>query len=48
MALGEACGIAAQNALDAKAEVRSVNVSDVQREIVKRGGVIEIPNSPPK
>lgn len=40
MALGEACGIAAKTALDAKAEVRAVNVREVRREIVKRGGVV--------
>ena len=50
MALGEACGIAATIALDAKVEVRAVNVSDVQREIVKRGGVIcyDAPPNAPK
>ena len=40
MALGEACGIAAKTALKAKVAVRAVNVPDVQREIIKRGGVI--------
>ncbi len=40
MALGEACGIAARIAQDAKVEVRAVNVPDVQREILQRGGVI--------
>lgn len=40
MALGEACGIAAKTAVDAKVEVRTVNVPAVQKEIVKRGGVI--------
>jgi hypothetical protein len=40
MALGEACGIAAKVTLDAKTEVRSVDVARVQSEIVKRGGVI--------
>jgi hypothetical protein len=40
MALGEACGIAAKVALDAKTEVGSVDVARVQSEIVKRGGVI--------
>ena len=40
MALGEACGIAAKTAADAKVEVRTVNVPAVQKEIVKRGGVI--------
>jgi hypothetical protein len=40
MALGEACGIAAKTAADAKVEVRAVNVPAVQKEIIKRGGVI--------
>jgi hypothetical protein len=40
MALGEACGIAAKTAMDAKTELRTVNVPAVQREILKRGGVI--------
>ena len=40
MALGEACGIAAKTAVDAKAEVRAVDVPAVQKEILKRGGVI--------
>ena len=40
MALGEACGIAAKTAADAKVEVRAVNVPTVQKEIIKRGGVI--------
>ncbi|MDO8544949.1 MAG: FAD-dependent oxidoreductase [Opitutaceae bacterium] len=40
MALGEACGIAAKTAIDARVEVRRVNVPTVQREILKRGGVI--------
>ena len=40
MALGEACGIAAKTAADAKVEVRAVNVPAVQKEILKRGGVI--------
>lgn len=40
MALGEACGIAAKTAQEAKAEVRAVDVPAVQREILKRGGVI--------
>ena len=48
MALGEACGIAAKIAQDAKAEVRAVNVPDVQREILKRGGVILYENAPLK
>jgi FAD dependent oxidoreductase len=45
MALGEACGIAAKKAQDAKVEVRAVNVPAVQKEIVKRGGVILYENS---
>ena len=40
MALGEACGIAAKIAFNAGVEVRGVAVPDVQREILKRGGVI--------
>ena len=40
MALGEACGIAAVHAQAARTTVRHVNVTEVQREIVKRGGVI--------
>lgn len=40
MALGEACGIAAKTAVDTKAEVRAVDVPAVQKEILKRGGVI--------
>jgi len=40
MALGEACGIAAKTAADAKVEVRAVNVPAVQKEIIKHGGVI--------
>ena len=46
MALGEACGIAAAIAHDAKTSVRSVNVPAVQREIVKRGGVILYESQP--
>jgi hypothetical protein len=40
MALGGACGIAAQTAVDVKAEVRAVDVPAVLKEIMKRGGVI--------
>jgi hypothetical protein len=40
MALGEACGIAAVKAQSARTQVRNVNVAEVQREIIKRGGVI--------
>jgi len=46
MALSEACGIAAKTALDAMAEVRSVNVPMVQREILKRGGVLLYESAP--
>jgi N-acetylglucosamine-6-sulfatase len=42
MALGEACGIAATTALAAGGEVRSVDVSQVQQEIIARGGVISL------
>jgi len=48
MALGEACGIAAKTAQEAKAEVRAVNVPEVQREILKRGGVILYEDAPLK
>jgi hypothetical protein len=40
MALGEACGIAAKIARDAKCELRAVNIHDVQQEILTRRGVI--------
>ena len=40
MALGEACGIAAQKASEGKVEVRGVNVPDMQRELLKRGAVL--------
>ena len=40
MALGEACGIAAKTALHSGVEVRGVPVPDLQREILKRGGVL--------
>ena len=40
MALGEACGIAASKAQAAGATVREVDVKSVQREIVRRGGVV--------
>ena len=40
MSIGEACGIATVKAQAAKTQVRNVNVTEVQREIVKRGGVI--------
>lgn len=45
MALGEACGIAATTAQAAQAEVRAVNVADVQREILRRGGVVLYENA---
>ncbi|HPA16704.1 MAG TPA: FAD-dependent oxidoreductase [Verrucomicrobiae bacterium] len=40
MALGEAAGIAAKIAQNAGVKVRAVNVPDVQREILRRGGVV--------
>jgi hypothetical protein len=40
MALGEASGIAALKAQAASTQVREVDVTEVQREIVRRGGVI--------
>ena len=40
MALGEASGIAAAQAVSAKAELRAIDVPALQREILKRGGVI--------
>jgi hypothetical protein len=40
MALGEAGGIAAELANQAKVEVRAVHVPSLQREILRRGGVI--------
>jgi hypothetical protein len=45
MALGEACGIAAMKAHASGADVRTVDVRGVQREIVKRGGVILYENT---
>ncbi len=45
MALGEACGIAAKTALDAKVELRAVDVPAVQKEIIKRGGVVLYENT---
>jgi len=45
MALGEACGIAAMKAQAAGTSVRQVDVKSVQREIVKRGGVILYENT---
>lgn len=46
MALGEACGIAAKAAIDSGVEVRRVDVKPVQREILKRGGVILYESKP--
>lgn len=40
MALGEACGIAATQAKKESVTVRKAAVPDIQREILKRGGVI--------
>ena len=45
MALGEASGIAAMKAPDSGSCVRGVDVKSVQREIVKRGGVILYENT---
>lgn len=45
MALGEACGIAAMKAQQSGTTVRAVDVKAVQREIVKRCGVILYENS---
>ncbi len=45
MALGEACGIAAIKAQASGENVRTVDVRSVQREIVKRGGVILYENT---
>lgn len=40
MALGEATGIAASESIRQKREVRAVDVEPVQREILKRNGII--------
>ena len=40
MALGEACGIAAKAGMDANVEARAVDVRALQKEILRRGGVI--------
>ena len=40
MALGEACGIAAKAAMDANVEARALDVRVLQKEILRRGGVI--------
>jgi hypothetical protein len=45
MALGEASGIAAAQAVSAKAELRAIDVPALQREILKRGGVILYENT---
>jgi hypothetical protein len=45
MALGEASGIAAAQAVSAKTELRAINVPVLQREILKRGGVILYENT---
>lgn len=41
MAVGEACGIAAHVALRGGVEVRAADLPAIQREIVRRGGVIK-------
>ncbi len=46
MALGEACGIAAAEAIASNVEVRHVNVQNVQRKILKHDGVILYENAP--
>jgi len=46
MALGEACGIAAKTAIDARAQLRRVDVPTVQRKILERGGVILYESQP--
>lgn len=40
MALGEACGIAAKAGMDANVEARALDVRALQKEILRRGGVI--------
>jgi hypothetical protein len=40
MALGEACGIAAKAGMDANVDARAVDVRALQKEILRRGGVI--------
>lgn len=45
MALGEASGIAAAQAVSAKTELRAIDVPTLQREILKRGGVILYENT---
>lgn len=45
MALGEASGIAAAQAAAAKTEPRAIDVPTLQREILKRGGVILYENT---
>jgi len=45
MALGEASGIAAAQAVSAQVELRKIDVPALQREILKRGGVILYENT---
>ncbi len=45
MALGEACGIAARQAQQAGVEARSIDAKALQREIVRRGGVVLYENA---
>ena len=45
MALGEASGIAAAQAVSAKTELRAIDLPALQREILKRGGVILYENT---
>lgn len=45
MALGEASGIAAAQSASANVELRKIDVPDLQREILKRGGVILYENT---
>ncbi|HEX4144737.1 MAG TPA: FAD-dependent oxidoreductase [Pirellulales bacterium] len=40
MALGEACGIAAQIAQPTRGDVRTIDAAALQREILRRGGVV--------
>jgi len=45
MALGEACGVAAQLAQSAQVAVRGVNVPQLRQEIFRRGGVVLYENT---
>jgi hypothetical protein len=45
MALGEASGIAAAEAVSTKVELRKIDVPALQREILNRGGVILYENT---